>query len=168
MPVAALKFSNLSKMKLFISRNPRESCTIGRAEIDLTSLRSDHTNQISLTLRGDETFQSVCELNLVIWVTGINGAANTGEPEVQQRKENIGNLTVRVVQASGLGSSRLQGAKFSFDDQNEIKHFRQDPPTLSVSSSVKISSSGPTQKLKIQIHTGTEHSVFQSGMPSVF
>ena len=119
---------------------------IGRTEIDLTSLRSDHTNQMSVTLRGDQSSESVCELNLVIWVTGINGAANTGEPEVQQRKENIGNLTVRVVQASGLGSSRLQGARFSFNDQNEIEHFRQDPPILSVNWSATISSSGQTQK----------------------
>ena len=96
---------------------------IGRTEIDLTSLRSDHTNQMSVTLRGDqETSESVCELNLVLWLTGINGPGTTldtfGEPEVQQRDDNIGNLTVRVLQASGLGSSRLQGARFSFYYQN--------------------------------------------------
>ena len=96
---------------------------IGQTEIDLTSLRSDQTNQLSVTLRGDqETSESVSELNLVLWLTGINGPGDTldtsGELEVQQRDDNIGNLTVRVLQASGLGSSRLQGARFSFYDQN--------------------------------------------------
>ena len=95
---------------------------IGRTEIDLTSLRSDQTNQMSVTLRPDQqSSEPVCELNLVLWVTGINGPGTTldtsVEPEVQQRHDNIGNLTVRVLQASGLGSSRLQGARFSFDDQ---------------------------------------------------
>ena len=95
---------------LFISRNPRESCIIGRAEIDLSSLTSDRLNQMSVALRGEESREEVCQLNLVLWVTGVNGAENCGAAGAQQRGENIGNFTVRVVQASGLGSSRLQGA----------------------------------------------------------
>ena len=91
---------------------------IGRTEVDLTRLRSDHTNQLSVSLLGEESSEPVCELNLVLWVTGINGPEITREPPGQERKDNIGNLTVRVLQASGLGSSRLQGERFSVNDQN--------------------------------------------------
>ena len=118
-PLRQVRSVSPEKEKLFISRNPRESCIIGRAEIDLSSLTSDRINQMSVALRGEESCEEVCQLNLVLWVTGVNGAETCGAAGAQQRRENIGNLTVRVLQASGLGSSRLQGAKeVFFYDQN--------------------------------------------------
>ena len=104
---------------------------IGRTELDLTRLETEETLQMSLSLRGEESgAQPVCDLSLVLWVTGINGPGNSREPgdaaeeQRKQRKDNIGHLTVRVLQATGLGSSRLQGGGFSEnDDQNEIDNF---------------------------------------------
>ena len=106
--------SDLVNIKPFLSRNPRESCIIGRAEIDLSSLPSDRINQMSVSLRGEESSEEVCQLDLVLWVTGVNGAGNCGDAvgQQKQRKDNIGNLTVTVLRASGLGSSRLQGVRF--------------------------------------------------------
>lgn len=103
--------SNIADIKLFMSRNPRESCIIGKAEIDLSSLTSDRLSQICLTLRGEENSESVGQLNLVVWLTGVNGPGKSGGTEDEQNSENIGNLTVRVLQASGLSSSRLQGVR---------------------------------------------------------
>ena len=71
---------------------------------------------MSVTLRGDESSEEVCQLDLVLWVTGVNGAGTCGESKAggKQRSDNIGNLTVRVLQASGLSSSRLQGVRFFY------------------------------------------------------
>ena len=127
---------------------------IGRTELDLTRLETEETLQMSLSLRGEESgAQPVCDLSLVLWVTGINGPGNSGEPgTLRKNRGSRGRTTLdtSLSESSRLQGSALQGFKVEAFLKMMIRMrliiFFQEPPTLSVSWNVRIISSGRTQK----------------------
>ena len=105
-----------------LARNPRDTVTVGRGQVDLNSIQSDSMNHFHLDIR-DSSSSLICSLEIVLWVTGINdlevervSLAAPMKPEfcldpISTMSENVGELTVTVSEATGLGSSKLQGGK---------------------------------------------------------
>ena len=103
------------------ARNSKETVLAGKSQIDLNTLKSDSLNHLQLKLR-DSSLIAICDLELVLWVTGVNdtetGAdiientsdiANKDIAIVKDQEEPVASLTVTILQATGLGSSKLQG-----------------------------------------------------------
>ena len=105
-----------------LARNPRDTMTVGRGQVDLNSLNSDSMNHFHLDIR-DSSSALICSLEIVLWVTGINdqeversSPTAPTKPEfcldpLSTKSESVGELTVTVMEATGLGSSKLQGVK---------------------------------------------------------
>ena len=106
-----------------LARNPRETVTIGRSQVDLNSIESDSMNHFHLKIR-DSSSSVICSLEIVLWMTGINDPEveraspssphSSAKPQfcpdpVSAKSECVGQLTVTVIEAAGLGSSKLQG-----------------------------------------------------------
>lgn len=109
-----------------LARGSKETVAIGVGQVRLASFSQDSCSRICLPLEpGIEGEVQEGSLDLVIWVTG-GGAdqsplvekaepveIDTGQFGLRRTFENVksvGILTVTVVEASGLGSSKLQGA----------------------------------------------------------
>ena len=95
------------------TRNARETLSLGKCQIDLDTLCQDCKLQQTIKLR-DHKNLPVCDLEIVIWLTGVNEAEmkpdshdKVGKIEKSSDK-SVGKLTVTVVEATGLGSSKLQ------------------------------------------------------------
>ena len=103
------------------ARNSKETVLAGKSQIDLNTLESDSLNHLEVKLR-DSSLISVCVLELVLWVTGVNDtepgadilkntsdASNKDIAVVKDPEESVASLSLTVLQATGLGSSKLQG-----------------------------------------------------------
>ena len=107
------------EVELF-ARNPRDTALVGRGQVDLATVSADCLSRVEVKLR-DPAQVAVCDLELVLWMTGINEAEVAEEAEVSRptasgpaaapwcAAECVGQLTVTVIQAAGLGSNKLQG-----------------------------------------------------------
>jgi len=101
------------------ARGSKETLLLGAGLINLGSFKNDSQNQFWLKLDGgfDES-----ELEMVIWVTGVNtdkwlieNAEADNEDIYTISKSfdhlsDVGILTISVIEATGLGSSKLQGS----------------------------------------------------------
>ena len=84
----------------------------------LNEYNPDTQTRLLLNLKGDS---QEAQLDLVVWITGINEDTEAKREDVHilddeyklsqsmKNMPNVGYLTVQVVQAQGLGSSKLQG-----------------------------------------------------------
>ena len=96
-----------------LMRNTRETTVLGRCQIDMNSLDMDSMEEMRVKMR-DGKMLPVCDLDVVVWVTGANDPET--EPNSRDRKleklntinPSVGSLKVTVVEASGIGSSKLQ------------------------------------------------------------
>ena len=107
------------EVELF-ARNPRDTALVGRGQVDLATVSADCLSRVEVKLR-DPAQVAVCDLELVLWMTGINEAEVAEVSEVCRPAESgpaaaprcaaecVGQLTVTVIQAAGLGSNKLQG-----------------------------------------------------------
>ena len=103
------------EIELF-TRNARETLSLGKCQIDLDTLRQDCMLQQTIKLR-DHKNLPVCDLGIVIWVTGVNEAEmepdsldKVDKIEKSTSDKSVGKLTVTVIEATGLGSSKLQSS----------------------------------------------------------
>ena len=101
-------------------RGTKETTLLGTGFILLNEYKPDIETRFLLNLEGD--FQEG-QLDLVLWITGVNEDNSTAditedinvhdeEYKLYKSLKNIsdvGYLTVHVVQAMGLGSTKLQG-----------------------------------------------------------
>jgi len=104
------------------SRGSKETVLIGAGVVNLGSLANDSQNQMCIRLEGD--FNEL-ELELVVWVTAVNvnndsawlGGENQAEKEEKfnlsksfENLADVGYILVNVIEATGLGSTKLQGS----------------------------------------------------------
>ena len=103
------------------ARGSKETLLLGTGLINLGSFKNDSQNQFWLKLEGEF---NEGELEMVIWVTGVNvdndskwliakdDMNNEDKFNLSKSFENIsdvGYLTINVIEATGLGSTKLQG-----------------------------------------------------------
>eukprot|EP00090_Calanus_glacialis_P002726 TRINITY_DN12036_c0_g1_i1.p1 TRINITY_DN12036_c0_g1~~TRINITY_DN12036_c0_g1_i1.p1 ORF type:complete len:705 (-),score=187.46 TRINITY_DN12036_c0_g1_i1:134-2248(-) len=105
-----------------IGRGSKETTILGTAAINLGSLKTDSQTRVWLKLDGD---LGDCELEMVVWVTGVK-VDNDNKwliEEANKIKEDnynlsksfedlsdVGFLDINVIEATGLGSTKLQGS----------------------------------------------------------
>eukprot|EP00092_Neocalanus_flemingeri_P023579 GFUD01025569.1.p1 GENE.GFUD01025569.1~~GFUD01025569.1.p1 ORF type:complete len:721 (+),score=203.23 GFUD01025569.1:280-2442(+) len=151
-----------------LARGSKETLLLGTGIINLSSLKNDSQNQVWIKLDGE--FNDG-ELEVVIWVTGVNidndskwlivkdDKNNEGKFNFSKSFENIsdvGYLTINVIEATGLGSTKLQGSvnpfcQLEMDNQfhRTVTAIKTKNPTWEKTFSFHVSD--PFSKLNIAV-----------------
>ena len=102
------------ELQLF-ARNSKDTVMLGQNCVDMNQLQADSIQKMKIQLR-DENSVFTCELQIVVWLTGVNDSdVNKNEISPYQNDNNIpdndhvGELSVTIIEATGLGSNKLQG-----------------------------------------------------------
>ena len=107
------------ELQLF-ARNSKDTVMLGQNCVDMNQLQADSIQKMKIQLR-DENSVFTCELQIVVWLTGVNDSdVNKNEISPYQNDNNIpdndhvGELSVTIIEATGLGSNKLQGNHYYY------------------------------------------------------
>merc|ERR1712013_965605 len=105
-----------------ILRSSKETKTLFSGSLDLNSYPGDTQSRVKLVLGGES---GECEMDMVVWVTSVRLQDDTHDLQGEDTKKvegsyalaktldnisDVGVLTIQVIDATGLGSNKLQGS----------------------------------------------------------